>query len=544
MRKYLLFLVIFLASTFLITEKVKAANLESIQVNADIFELIQPLSSYNGNSNIETMKEKVMNALNVNLDTEEYLLVMQEGQPLYGYKWNKNTEFLVKPGITFGRLSSNLYLMPGMKAKTKSIYGVHCSPNLSLTTDGTWETHNNLPNGNRIINGGSVKNGIYQNDGTKRTIYIESTIDLVFNSLGFNDIYYEPITVCDELLCYQYYVDDVFMTKDYEYPWGNRTYTYENLIDTVGINKIEFNFKIPNDKSFDLELLTTFSDIYLSKPYLQIKNSFNEVEISEIDDFLGEREKVEATDSNGVELYKYSGKFGIDFLDITELKLVFDVSNYIDDLYINFTSSFDFEVNVINTIDELDYYKTIMMNDIYGLYLIPKTLNNDNFSNININGIYNIEVRNNYHGTEEYDIMETFHDYSEPNFQYVFKFDQYNYLIYFENTQYNTEEDNTYYITFDTRYYSYSIKENVYDAPIINNPNTGEEIQLPGNDTIEKLPQDMNGFIKYIEKIFNGKTIKQIFNNIYTIFRKTRLGVYLFVIIVSSLVLLWIKSMK
>ena len=72
------------------------------------------------------------------------------------------------------------------------------------------------------------------------------------------------------------------------------------------------------------------------------------------------------------------------------------------------------DVNYVNSVDVIDNYITIMMNDKYGLYLIPKVLTSDNFSNINLNGKYNIEVRNNYAGSEQYDILKTYIDYVEP----------------------------------------------------------------------------------------------------------------------------------
>lgn len=492
MKKWLVYLIIFF-SLFYLVDNVKAESVGSLQLDYSTFDLIKPLSSYSSSEyDIETAKQAVINKLNIDSETEDYIIVCS-GTALYGYKWTKDTIFSYYPGLTFGAYNSSttdnkLYLFFYFQSNSTDVLYVNYDMSTSTLSSLSTVKNGNMLANFRMINGGNVLNGIYQNDGSKVIKYFESSFDISYNTYGMSNKYYGPITICDDTLCYQFYEGDILLKANGDLNIGPNEYTYENIIDTTDISKIEINFKVPQNEnfSFDLELLTQFSDYYLAKPYLQMQSIYGEDTILQIDDFLGEITKVEATDEIGIELYEYSGSFGLDFDSQNYLKLIFDTSNYVDDLYIKFTSSLDYEINYIYKIDEIEYSKTIMMNNKYGLYLIPKTINSDNFTNIFINGKYNIQVRNNYDDEENYEVLATYENYYKPNFQYKFSVNNYKNLIYFENLNYSTDIDDSYYITFDTRYFNYAIKEFIYDSPTIVNPNTNEEYTINADDTINK----------------------------------------------------------
>lgn len=318
-----------------------------------------------------------------------------------------------------------------------------------------------------------------------------------------------------------------------------KDYSYENLIDTKNINKIEIEFDTSlMDFNFDIDFLMQFSDNYIPKPYLESLSTYDSEDISQIEDFLNDMEDTMSTDKYGNEVYQYTGKFGLDFIKCKKLKLIIDTSSTIDSVYLKFISSINFNINFISTTEEENYYKTINLDNIYGVYLIPKVINADNFSTIYTNGIYNIQVRNNFN-EENYNILYEKINFNEKIFQYQYYFNNNNCLIYFENTKYNTDEDDSYYITFDTRYFNYTIKENFISQPTIKNPNTNEEQVI--EDII--IINENGNIIDNLKKGFN-KGIFDTFTNIYNLIRNGRLGLYLFIIIICSIVILLVKSMK
>lgn len=319
------------------------------------------------------------------------------------------------------------------------------------------------------------------------------------------------------------------------------SYNYENNINCREISKIEINFDIPINEpfNFDLDFISQFNSDSLAKPYLEYVDDFNNTTIAQIDDFIGEMEDTKSIDRQGNEIYEYSGHIGINFLGLNSLKIVIDVSNYGDyDYYLNLKSSINFNVNIINILDEIEYMTTIDLEGKYGIYLIPKTLNQDVFQNISLYGKYNIEVRKNYISEENYEVYKTYENYTNSNFQVVYSFLDLHYLIYFENVNYISGNDLGYYITFDNRYFNYALKEFSYSEPTIINPNTNEEINV--KEKMEDInSNDIKGFIKsisyYIEQFAN--VIKYFFDSLPSMIRSGIVALFILLLIVTAILL-------
>ena len=213
MKKLLVYLIVFF-SLFYFIDIVKAASAGSLQLDSSTFDLIKPLSSYSSSEyDIETSRQQVINKLNINSETDDYLLYLS-GKYLYGYKWSKDTNFIYYPGLTFGSYNSSttsnyLYLYFYFQTETAIPFVTY---DMSTSSISSSTTINGFTMANyRIINGGKVIKRIYQNDGSRSTKYFESSFDISYNTSGMNGSYYEPINICNEDLCYQFYEGDILL---------------------------------------------------------------------------------------------------------------------------------------------------------------------------------------------------------------------------------------------------------------------------------------------------------------------------------------------
>lgn len=308
------------------------------------------------------------------------------------------------------------------------------------------------------------------------TYYLPDDID----AGGFN--YFSKLKIMDTI----YYNNSIIYSP---------TNSYSNDIDCSDKSKIivefdapldedylfDFNFKIKTDKSSNLPTPTMRSD---KDSNIHIEEIMNKIE----------------TD-NG---YEYSGKFGLDVVKNNKFKFVIDVKNYKNILNLYFETNLNYEVSYVYDKDDDNHYQTINMKDIYGLYLMPKTLSNENMQAIYLKGRYDIEFRKNY-TDNGYDVEDKFTDYSYEVLEVKSLGNEYNNLIYFVNLDYSNGDDD-YYIKFDTRYYNYTIKEYAYSSPEIENPNTGDVIQLPEMDVIgpgaeNSLSDYLNSARNFIQSI-------------------------------------------
>lgn len=568
MKKYLVFSVIFLTS-FLLISNVKAATTEiTLNTAIDQKELLNNFFATKEEIGVdETSFQNAIKAFNIDTDKYDYIIAYRKNSStskiLRCYKWEKTSTFKAEPSISFLDYTGN-------QNYYWFTFVLKISSGKSYTID--YELVNNKLDWS--INYVPIENDIvaFNYDSNKKLKYnrsayriLETSIDLKFgtsasydfSSNGYNPKRIKDFMIDDGELCYSIKKGDILFDKDLTPSWIPKTHSYENTINVKDLSKIEFNFKLPSESvfSYDLDLLTQFSEseFFMPKPYLVYQSIFDDKDISQADDFLGDLTKVGATDEYNNELYEYSGQFGIDFSNLKQLKLVFDVSDYNYNLYIKFTSSLDYEITTISYEEEKQYFTTIEMDDKYGLYLIPRTLSSDNLNNIVLKGKYNIEIRNNYTSSDKYDVLKKYINYTENSLNYKYTFDNLNYLIYFENVDYQTNNDDGYFITFDSRFYNYVVKENIYDSPIINNPNTNEDIKLPSTDFITGDKEDNSqSFLHNITNFLNSlrsysKYYDELFkkiNEVYTTMRNSKVGTYIFILVSGSIIILLIKGIK
>lgn len=358
---------------------------------------------------------------------------------------------------------------------------------------------------NQVISEVSAPYFIHKNDSSSRALGCVSQKNLEDESYDYSFIgwftntyinYYVPKNL-DTDYSWNYYskikiLDTVYESYSILYSPRN---IYNQDIDCSDKSKIivefdapldedylfDFDFKIKTDKSSNLPTPTMRSD---KDSNIHIEEIMNKIE----------------TD-NG---YEYSGKFGLDVVKNNKFKFVIDVKNYKNILNLYFETNLNYEVSYVYDKDDDNYYKSINMKDIYGLYLMPKTLSNENMQAIYLKGRYDIEFRKNY-TDNGYDVEDKFIDYSNEILEVKSLGNEYNNLIYFVNLDYSNGDDD-YYIKFDTRYYNYTIKEYAYSSPEIENPNTGDVIQLPEMDVIgpgaeNSLSDYLNSARNFIQSI-------------------------------------------
>lgn len=508
MKKYLVFSVIFLTS-FLLISNVKAATTEiTLNTAIDQKELLNNFFVTKEEIGVdETSFQNAIKAFNIDTDKYDYIIAYRKNSStskiLRCYKWEKTSTFKAEPSISFLDYTGN-------QNYYWFTFVLKISSGKSYTID--YELVNNKLDWS--INYVPIENDIvaFNYDSNKKLKYnrsayriLETSIDLKigtsassdFSSSGYNPKRIKSFMVDDGELCYSINKGDIFFDKDLSPSWIPKTHSYEGIIETKDKSKIEINFTIPSDEnfSFDLDFEMDYSYGLLSKPYIEYSVANN----SNIIDFITSDEKSGATDSEGNEIYHIIGKYGQNLTfnqNLKSIKIVLDVSSTIDDIYLKFSSKLNYTFSYEYTVDTNQYFKTIQMEDIYGLYLIPKTLNQDNRSTIYMYGKYDIGMR----GINEKEYSFKLEKYDKSNFIYDFKNNPFGQLVFFENLGFSNDSDTGYYITFDIRYFSYAIRENPYDEPIINNPNTGEDIKIDFNDSIN----NSESFSKTVYNIFSS----------------------------------------
>lgn len=334
-----------------------------------------------------------------------------------------------------------------------------------------------------------------------------------------------------------------FNTTSYYFNYqGN--YTYENYVNCNGISEITINFLTPINESidFNLDFKSIFVGNDVSKPYLQYNENISGNNNIVIDDFLGNIEQLQATDINGNELYQYSGIINDSnwlAIPLQNLKIVIDVSNYGDyDYYLKFETNLAFTVSTRSVLEDFNYWTTIDMTDKYGIYLIPKTLNQDVYQTINLVGAYDIQVRSNYISDDNFTMSDFFLNYTEPNFQYLFSLNDINTLLYFMNCNYVSGTDTGHYITFDSRYFTYAIKESQFQEPVIYNPNTGQDITITDPVDIDDT-DDVKSFVKTIQ-LYLGKfseLLTYLYNSFPPLLKRALTSLFLILIITSAVLI-------
>ena len=509
MNKKILFSIFIGFSLFMFFDNVKAATTEiTLNTAIDQEELLNNFFVTKEEIGIdETVFQNAINSFNIDTDKYDYIISYRKNSStsiyLYCWKWEKSSTFEAEPSISFLDYTGNQN-MYWFNFVVRFSSGKSYELSYDIYNDKKGSSFNYISIENNIIgfNYDSNKKLKYM-----RSVYriLETSIDLKmgtsalydYNTISYNPKRIKDFMIDDGELCYSIKKGDIFFDKDLSPSWIPKTHSYEGIIETKDKSKIEINFTIPSDEnfSFDLDFEMDYSYGLLSKPYIEYSVANN----SNIIDFITSDEKSGATDSEGNEIYHIIGKYGQNLTfnqNLKSIKIVLDVSSTIDDIYLKFSSKLNYTFSYEYTVDTNQYFKTIQMEDIYGLYLIPKTLNQDNRSTIYMYGKYDIGMR----GINEKEYSFKLEKYDKSNFIYDFKNNPFGQLVFFENLGFSNDSDTGYYITFDIRYFSYAIRENPYDEPIINNPNTGEDIKIDFNDSIN----NSESFSKTVYNIFSS----------------------------------------
>lgn len=371
-------------------------------------------------------------------------------------------------------------------------------------------------------------------------------------SVKYNDNYYD-INVGDKFLFY--------------YNLLNQPYFFNEIIDTTNIDKILFKFDIPDNLNirdtfpFDLKykMFGIFTDDYfLPDATLYTQSEYDIGDITQIDLYTTAYEQdgfsasiIENEENKYLGIYEY--EYGIDYYPLNYLNLEININDYIGNFGIQFESNINFNVEYISKEVEEQHYTKINMNNIYGLYLIPNTINTDVYTTIYSNGIYDITYSTDYIEQESLDDLEGLHiiDFNLGSYSRLFRFNTLNNMLYYKNKNLN---DKTSYIKFDNRIFNYSIQEKKEDNPEIFNPNTNSTDntsnfnQLVNDLEIQILINENNG-INSLFDIFknNSNTNNNLFNkfnDVYKIVRKSKIGIYVYLVILTSIIILIIKSLK
>ena len=231
-------------------------------------------------------------------------------------------------------------------------------------------------------------------------------------------------------------------------------------------------------------------------------------------------------DENNNAIVKADNKINI--LSISKIRNIkLDITNTEGIILIPKASenSFSTDINFSIPDEYLDYYNR---NNNIRFKFSVKSEHLYDVNDFMINDLYNQEP--------EYFEFETEYGFSE-----IVRPNNYNItLIRPESPKYlgETISDRPLIIIFDSNVYNYQIlnNENSENLSIID-PNTGNEIKL---DSIN----NNNNFFDYIERIFKNNNIKEIFKNLYNTFRHGKIGTYFFIVIISSIIILLIKSLS
>lgn len=535
MNKKILFSIFIGFSLFMFFDNVKAATTEiTLNTAIDQEELLNNFFVTKEEIGIdETVFQNAINSFNIDTDKYDYIISYRKNSStsiyLYCWKWEKSSTFEAEPSISFLDYTGNQN-MYWFNFVVRFSSGKSYELSYDIYNDKKGSSFNYISIENNIIgfNYDSNKKLKYM-----RSVYriLETSIDLKlgtsalydYNHNAYNPKRISSFMIDDGELCYSINKGDIFFDKDLSPSWIPKTHSYENTIDTTDISKIKIKFKNPNivegdsfnpALSFYMKFTGPYSNL-ISKPVLNYtfssKDTGNILESNL--DFLNDL-VLNEDDANN-RYYYYQGELNFDYTYYySNFYIVIDTYNYSKDLYLKFSSSLEFDLEFEYKENLNDYYKTINMNDIYGLYLIPNTKNKEVYSTIYTKGTYNIYLSDTT--SNETEILQK--GYNDVQFTRNFQISNVGYLILFENVDYNTDKDDDYYITIDTRYYSYAIKKMLSTDTKIWNPVTDETITVnPGvkitdsesfsdlvNNAFETFIPDIKNVMKLISYWFNS----------------------------------------
>lgn len=331
----------------------------------------------------------------------------------------------------------------------------------------------------------------------------------------------------------------------------NKVYTENLRIDTQDIDRIEYTFQLKNNSPLhEFNFSTTwYSSIarlnLFSPPYLEYQKNGISYKLP-----LDEN-KTSTLD----EVMYYDTQMN-PFQDIESLKFIVDFNNINtltneSEVFIHFDSSLDFTRKIIyktDTESSSQYYTEIDWTNNYGIYLIPKVVQNEVDQEIYSNIMY----QGNSLKINLYDSVDTSKEpvksYEDDyninkiwgNFNYLFRFNNKNQLLFFTNKNYLTDIEPTK-IRYDTRYFVHALCSSKYECEIIINPNTGEEIKPTPPLDIEKNKSIFDHFYEIFDKdnpLFSK--IKEVWQE----FSKSKIYNYFLLLIIGTLIVILINALN
>lgn len=326
---------------------------------------------------------------------------------------------------------------------------------------------------------------------------------------------------------YEFLENDLFIKQNGSYNIG---FTFNETIDGSSIGKVQINFKIPENLNnrdtylFDLDVnsLSMLANDYSPNLYLKYGNIFDDNLITQVDVFT---DYEEFEDSETLRTYtRYFGNFGADIIynnTYDFITLTLDFSDYINNYALNFTSSLDFDVQYTSREDEEQFYHTIDMTNKYALYLIPKVINTDIYTSINLYGNYDLySIKDYTNSKSDCSYLKNI----DISFSNIFSFLDHNNALKFINLNFTSDNNST--ISFDSRLFDYTIQNTENENVKISNSNTGEIVNSNVIDTIvtekqlEELEKDNSSSIFYepIKFVTNKFPILEQSMNIYKLY--------------------------
>lgn len=389
---------------------------------------------------------------------------------------------------------------------------------------------------------------------------IDTNIDLIYSnykSTSSSAYLIDNLYIDNKLVSY----GDIIYTNNGIFNF-NKKYSFNETIHTLQeekrIHKLIVNFNLPNERDIDFNIDYSATS-HVSKRlspigYLIYKKTFNGEEISQILNTFDDGGEFNPTDDVNDTYTNYSDTYGIDLSydenDTLQLIIDFDTFIYNIDFDLEFTSNIPFEVSYIEDYDSTlnDSWTTIDLNGKYAVYFIPKVLNTDIYAQFDLSNEMKILYLEDYTNESANKI-----DYGkiENYFNKEFHFNNLNQAIKIINPEYGKNSNINQSIGFNPNLFNYVLQEMPNYNIEITNPNTGEIITTGLIDyNIEQMEEEkkingINDLWKYLNKSLKNNNFFTYIKNIYSKIRQNnKIGNYFLLIIITSLIILLIKSFR
>lgn len=599
MKKYLVFSVIFLTS-FLLISNVKAATTEiTLNTAIDQEELLNNFFVTKEEIGIdETVFQNAINSFNIDTDKYDYIISYRKNSStsiyLCCWKWEKSSTFEAEPSISFLDYTGN-----------QNMYWFNFV--VSISSGKSYELYYDIYNDKKgsSFNYISIENNIigFNYDSNKklkymRSVYriLETSIDLKmgtsalydYNTNSYNPKRISNFMIDDGELCYSIKKGDILFDKDLTPSWIPKipeiTFKevekgYEDETKTkLLFHKIGINFSIYDTDKYIYFYRTSLQN---DKTWNSISN--NDFEYTAFSDqtlyvAVIDRQKYEESAENGQELvfdYIATATYTFDKLSSTIPELSFN-ANTPDSCYMtingkketvcknlnikisnyNDLNKYLWEYSIGNSENFKPTYSdkfTLYLDDNVTIYfrLLDREKNeyikyatykmagiSQNISSI---GPY-VNLHGEYKEKEYYyEVTVYYYNYDSNLYNYYYSVDREKWTeinpidlsIYSSNStnktyynQYKVYQDCTFYLKIEDK------NGNFVKAATLTIDSFGK------NNTPKNILQN-------IKSIFDGKTgIFNKVNEIYSIIRNSKVGIYIFIVISGSIIILLIKGIR